>query len=399
MATLTHPSGLDTAAWPTTSIAIEQLRRGVYTTCGAVDAKSSGQAPGVVGSEFVREGRIFPPRLHEWAASGPPAPRALREGDLAVVLVGRVGDSALVTSEHAGWPATRSIGIIRADPHLVRWLRIWLRTPTAKARIEEDVTAHVEPTISLDTLRRMLFPLPPPDVVAAYDRAFGLIEETASLRERSARQAVALADALHGDWASAEPSWRTEALAKVAEPKTGKGAERSLPPVPGGPAIDAVAPSDLFGLPVPHVENFRLRSPADAGPAHPSGTLMLSTRPDGVHIAVTRHPAMALRGVVAVRPVEDEDRWWLLHELRARSAEITRAAQGRNAREISALALKRLSVTWPDPFTRAAFQRLAEPLHATARLHIAEIATLRNLRDSILRDISAKAGVLREPTT
>ncbi|WP_405686594.1 hypothetical protein [Streptomyces sp. NBC_00057] len=393
----THQTDSDTAAWPTTSIAMEQVRRDIYTTCGVVDDKASDQAPGVVGSEFVRDGRILSPRMNEYVSGGPPATRALRQGDLAVVLVRRVGESALVTSEHAGWPATRSIGIIRAEPHIVRWLRIWLQTPTAKARIDEDVTAHVEPTISLDTLRRMLFPLPPPDIIAAYDRAFGLIEEMTSLYEKSARQAMALADTLHDDWAAAEPSWETRVLAEVAKPKTGKGSESSLPPLPTGPTVDAIAPSDLFDLPVPHVERFRLRSPADAGQADPSGTFMLSTRPDGAHIAVTRRPATALRSVVAVRPIEDTDSWWLLHELRSRSGEIMQTAQGRNAREISALALKRLKVTWPDQFTRTAFHRMAEPLHATARLLVSKIATLHNLRDALLRDISAKAGVLREP--
>lgn len=393
----THQTDSDTAAWPTTSIAMEQVRRDIYTTCGVVDDKASDRAPGVVGSEFVRDGRIFSPRMNEYVSGGPPAARALRQGDLAVVLVRRVGESAMVTSEHSGWPATRSIGIIRAEPHIVRWLHIWLQTSTAKARIDEDVTAHVEPTISLGTLRRMLFPLPPPKVVAAYDRAFGLIEEMTSLYEKSARQAVELADALHDDWASAEPSWEARLLAEVAKSKTGKGAESSLPPLPAGPTVDAIAPNDLFDLPVPHVEKFRLLSPADAGQAHPSGTFMLSTRPDGAHIAVTRRPATALRSVVAVRPIEDTDSWWLLHELRSRSGEIMQTAQGRNAREISALALKRLKVTWPDQFTRSAFHRMAEPLHATARLHISKIATLHNLRDALLRDISAKAGVLREP--
>ncbi|MCX4692410.1 hypothetical protein [Streptomyces sp. NBC_01408] len=393
-----HQVNSGTAAWPTTSIEIEQARRDVYTTSGFLDDGAADQTPGVVSSTFVQGGGILSPRTNHRGPGGSPSTRAtLREGDLAVVLVRRVGDSALVTAEHAGWTATRSIGIIRADPHLVWWLRIWLQTPTAKARIDEDVTAHVEPTVSLDTLRRMLFPLPPPDVITAYHRAFGLIEEMASFYKDTARKALELADALHDDWAPADPPWETRALAEVAKLKTGKGSERSLPPMPTGHTVDAIVPRDLFDLPVPHVERFRLRSPADAGEAHPPGTFMLSTRPDGAHIAVTRRPATPLRGVVAVRPVEDPDSWWLLHELRSRGGDITQMTQGGNAREISASALKRLKVTWPDQFTRTGFHTMAEPLHAVARLLISKIATLHALRDALLRDISAKAGVLREP--
>ncbi|MCJ0868537.1 hypothetical protein [Streptomyces sp. AP-93] len=394
-----HQGAPPTAVWPTTSIKIEEARRDVFTTSGFLDDGPADRTPGVVSSTFVQDGSILSPRTPTCAPGTYPTTRAtLKEGDLAVVLVRRVGDSALVTAEHAGWTAARSIGIIRSDPHIVRWLRIWLQTPTAKARIAEDVTAHVEPTVSLDTLRRMLFPLPPPDVVTAYHRAFALIEEMTSLYEDTARKAVELADALHDDWASADPPWHTRTLAEVARPKTGKGSERSLPVAPTAPTVDAIAPSDLFDLPVPHVERFRLRSPVDTCEAHPPGTFMLSTRPDGAHIAVTRRPATPLRNVVAVRPIEDADSLWLLHELRSRSSEITQLTQDQNGREISAKTLKRLEVTWPDQFTRTDFHTMAEPPHAVARLLMSKTETLHALRDALLRDISAKAGVLREPS-
>ncbi|MFH8490183.1 hypothetical protein [Streptomyces longisporoflavus] len=395
-----HQVHSGTAAWPTTSIEIERARRNIYTTCGFLDDDgAAGQAPGVVSSTFVRGGSILSPETHRHGLGGSPPTRAtLREGDLAVVLVRRVGASALVTAEHAGWTATRSIGIIRAEPYIVRWLRIWLQTPTAKARIEEDVTAHVEPTISLDTLRRMLFPLPPPDVVTAYHRAFSLIEEMTSLYQATARKALELADALHEDWASTAAPSEIRLLAKVAKLKTGKGAERSLPPWSAEATVDVIAPKDLYDLHVPHVERFRLSGADIAGETQPAGTFMLSSRSEGAHIAVPCRPATPLRGVVAIRPTEDEDGWWLFHELRSRRRAVPQLAQGQSSREISARALKRLEVTWPDRFTRAAFHKQVDPLHTAARLLVSKIATLHALRDALFRDISAKAGVLREPT-
>ncbi|MFJ7326667.1 hypothetical protein ACIQVN_10510 [Streptomyces cyaneofuscatus] len=310
-----------------------------------------------------------------------------------------MGDSALVTPDHEGWRATRSIGIIRAEPLIARWLHIWLRTPTAKARIDEDVTAHVEPTVSLDTLRQMLFPLPPPEVIGAYHRAFSLIEEMIALYGETARKAMETADTLHDDWAAPAERWETRPLAKVAASKTGKGSERSLPPTLPEHSADVIAPKDLYSLPVPHVPRFRLLGPAEDGALHPPGTIVLSTRSDGVHAAVLSRPATPLRSVVAIRPAEIEDRWWLLHELRSRSGAIAGLAQGRNGREISALALRRLEITWPDRYSRAEFHRAAEPLHKAAQLLVSRIATLHDLRNALLRDISAKAGILREPAT
>lgn len=395
MVATAHHDGSGTAAWQRTSIG-KFRKEDMYTTSGVLDDNAPDQT-GIVSSTYVRGGKIHPPQTDKRGqVDSRPNRATLKEGDLVVVLVRRPGDAAFVTAEHAGWTASRSIGIIRADPHVVRWLRIWLQTPTAKARIEEDVTAHVEPTVSLDTLRSMPFPLPPPDIITKYHRAFSLIEEKIDLHEEAARKAVELADAIHGDWSSARPVWETRLLGEVAKAKTGSGAARSIPRAIKGPSVDAITPTDLFDLPVPHVERFRLSSPAYASEAWPPGTFMLSTRPDGAHIVVTQHPASPTRCVVAVRPTNDKDSWWLLHELRSRSNDISQMAQGRNAREISARALSRLSLAWPDSITRADFHSMAGPLHAMARQLVSESATLHDLKDALLRDISAKAGVLLE---
>ncbi|MDX3357975.1 hypothetical protein PV703_32750, partial [Streptomyces sp. ME01-24h] len=385
----------DTAAWPATSIE----RAGIYTTCGFLDDDEADRVHGIVSSTHVRDGRILSSRTGDREPWNPPHSRAiLRQGDLAVVLVRRVGDSAPVTAEHAGWTATRSIGIIRTEPHLAKWLRIWLQTPTARAWIDGEVTAHVEPTISIGALRDMLFPLPPNDVISAYHRVFSLIEELTARRRDIARIATETADALHADWAATVPSRETHSLADVAKLRTGKGSERTIRSQTAEPDVGVIAPSDLFGLPAPHLEGFRLMGSEDSGETYPPGTLMVSTRPDGAHVAVIHRLARPLRSVVAVRPAKEEDRWWLLHELRSRSADITQRTQGRNGREISAAALKRQKVTWPDEFTRAEFHATADPLHTVARELLSRIATLHSLRDALLHDISAKAGVLRQPT-
>ncbi|GAB2957547.1 hypothetical protein GCM10023080_016360 [Streptomyces pseudoechinosporeus] len=390
-----HHDGSSTEGWQRTTIA-EFPKASMYTTSGVLDDNAPDQT-GIVSSTYVRDGKIHSPQTGKRGLGDSRPNRAtLKEGDLVVVLVRRTGDAAFITAEHAGWTATRSIGIIRADPHVVRWLRIWLQTPTAKARIDEDVTAHVEPTVSLDTLRRMPLPLPPPDIITKYHRAFSLIEEKIDLHQEAAQKAVELADAIHNDWSSASPAWETRLLDEVAKAKTGKGSARSLPPRTKGPGVDAITPTDLFDLTVPHVERFRLSSPADAAKAWPPGTFMLSTRPDGAHISVTQRPASPTRGVVAVRPADDKDSWWLLHELRSRSSDVAQVAQGRNAREISARALSRLSITWPDSSTRADFHTMTDPLHAVARQLVSESATLHDLKDALLRDISTKAGVLLE---
>jgi type I restriction enzyme S subunit len=380
-------------AWQKTAIA-EFPRQAMFTTFGILDDDAPEQQ-GVVSSTHVRDGRICSTRIDKIGqADAHPSRATLQEDDLAVVLVRRTGDAALVTAQHAGWTATRSVGIIRADPHIVRWLRIWLQTPTAKAWIDEEVTAHVEPTLSLDSLRRMPFALPPAGVIMKFHRAISLLEEKIDLNRETALKAVELADAIHAEWSSGGAVWEVRRLDAVTRARTGKGSARFLLPQADSPDIDGITPSDLFDLSVPYIERSRLRSPADASEVWASGTLMLATRPDGAHIAMTQRPASPTRGVLAVSPLDTVDSWWLLHELRSRSSTLAGAAQGQNAREISARAFSRLSVTWPNASTRTRFHEVADPHHAIARKLVAESRTLYDLKDALLRDISARAGVL-----
>ncbi|WP_311137332.1 hypothetical protein [Streptomyces sp. I6] len=137
----------------------------------------------------------------------------------------------------------------------------------------------------------MLFPLPPPDVITHYHRAFTLIEETAAVYQLTARKALELADALHNVVVDSGHPWGSRPLVKVARLKSGTGSESSLPPALADPTVDVIAPRDLYDLPVPHVHRFRLTGPARDGAVHPPGTLMLSTRSDGAHIAVSSRAA------------------------------------------------------------------------------------------------------------
>jgi hypothetical protein len=386
---------IDLEAWQKTAIA-EFPRQAMFTTFGVLDDDASEQR-GVVSSTHVRDGRICSTRIDKIRqADARPSRATLQEGDLAVVLVRRTGDAALVPAQYAGWTATRSVGIVRADPHIVRWLWIWLQTPTAKAWIYEEVTAHVEPTLSLDSLRRMPFALPPAEVIMKVHRAISLLEEKIDLNRETALKAVELADAIHAEWSSEGAVWETRQLGAVTRARTGKGSASSLIPQADGPGIDGITPTDLFDLPVPYIGRSRLCSAADASDVWAPGTLMLATRPDGAHIAMTHRPASPTRGVLAVCPLDAMDSWWLLHELRSRSSALAGAAQGQNAREISARAFSRLSVTWPHTSARARFHQTADPLHAMARNLVAESQTLYDLKDALLRDISARASVFLE---
>ncbi|MFF4580669.1 N-6 DNA methylase [Streptomyces sp. NPDC001373] len=61
--------------------------------------------------------------------------------------------------------------------------------------------------------------------------------------------------------------------------------------------------------------------------------------------------------------------------------------------------ISRLEVTWPDARTRTRFHEVTDPLHSMARKLAMESRTLYDLKDALLRDISARSDVLSEERT
>jgi type I restriction enzyme S subunit len=347
---------------------------------------------GVIRAGDVRNGRVRTSRPDLAAPSNTKGGRAiLAEGDLVVVLVRRVGDAALIDQRHSGWVTTRSVGILRArNPDITRWLKVWFQTPTARAWFDRHVSAHVEPTLSIDRLKAMEVAVPPRERIETITRLVELLQDKSDLNQRIAADAVALADAHHAMVARRQgPSWMPSTFGAVASVAAGRPGQP--PPVMGGVATFRIAPADVLGADPPYIQGGR-ETLAEPGDVCEPGTVLVASRPEGARAALTWSPSTPNRGVLAVRPSDPSDRWWLLHELRSRSGDISEIAQGRQAREISRRAFSQLELSWPGPEVRRRFQEAVEPLHGRARLALEENRLLKELLDRVLRDVSSIAA-------
>ncbi|MFC5180777.1 restriction endonuclease subunit S domain-containing protein [Actinomadura harenae] len=347
---------------------------------------------GVIRASDVRDGRIrTPPPDHAATPDTKPSRATLAEGDLVVVLVRRVGDAALIDQRHSGWVTTRSVGILRSQNHAVtRWLKIWFQTPIARAWFDRHVSAHVEPTLSIDRLRAMEVAVPPPERIETITRVVELVQDKMDLNQRIAVDAVTLADAHHAMLARRrEHSWASSTFGAVAAVMTGRPNQPQ--PVLDGVATSRIAPADVLAADPPHIQGGR-QTLAEPGDVCEPGTVLVASRPEGARAALTWLPTTPNRGVLAVRPSDPSDRWWLLHELRARSEDLPKIAQGQQAREISRRAFSKLELSWPGPEDRQQFQKVAEPLHHRAHLALEENRLLTELLDRVLRDVSSIAA-------
>lgn len=150
----------------------------------------------------------------------------LRPGDVAIVLVGRVGEAACVTREHEGWQAARSLAVVRCvDPAFAEWLRVWLAAPAARAWCMAHATGSAQATLGVTKLRKLPVPLPPPDVRDRTLHAVKVIEARIEVNERIARSAVALADAHFAAAAFDRSTWSQHCFKDVAQARTGASAK------------------------------------------------------------------------------------------------------------------------------------------------------------------------------
>ncbi|MEW2221661.1 hypothetical protein AB0939_20645 [Streptomyces sp. NPDC006990] len=375
-------------AW--TTARLEDLAEDLYVTYGIND-RDLPDHQGVVRAGDIHDGRVSTDQPGCENGFMPRGTRGiLQRDDLVVVLVRRAGHAALVTEEHEGWAATRSVGIIRSkDWHITRWLRIWLSTPRAQAWIQQHVSAHVEPTLSIDALRKMPVAVPPLERIQTLHQLVTLIEDKKSLNLSIAADAVALADAHYATWQRHRTAWPTYAFGQVTRASTGRAVPSSA--AEGGPDCSWAAPSDILKARLPYLDSADRRGPAAPGDVCEPGTILIAARPDGLRAAVTLRPVVAGRGVLAVHPDEPENGWWLLHELRYRSLELSGAAQGRQAREITKRAFSRLDTAWPTDDVRQEFHRVAQPLHRVAQQRLAENASLDETLSALLSTFSSEA--------
>ncbi|WP_143120641.1 restriction endonuclease subunit S domain-containing protein [Actinacidiphila alni] len=302
----------------------------------------------------------------------------LRQGDLVVVLVGRVGDAALVTAEHAGWNAARSVGVIRCTDSsdqatsTVEWLRYWFKSPSMRLWFAREARGFAQPTIGARAIANLTVPLP-----AAADRhrcldVLAQVEERALASLDLSRAATDTADALFAQLRMAGGALPA-LIGDVCEARAGGGRAHRRTVVDEADTDESgrsgvqVATADVLNAEFPYWWN-RMTGGPDRAWTEP-GQLLIATKKGASRIVLDASgDAEAARGTLSVRADGAEEQWWLLHELRARRGDIALAAQGASARELSARAFSSLPLAWPTARVRSEFAELASALHQRAIL-------------------------------
>ncbi|GLX05697.1 hypothetical protein [Microbispora sp. NBRC 16548] len=313
----------------------------------------------------------------------------VQAGDIVVILVGRVGDAAIVTDEFHHWNTSRTVGIIRtADPEERAWLSLWLGSPEVRQWCERWATGStLHRTLSLAALRDLPVPLPPVGPRGALLRVIQILEAKNVTNVHIADCATALSDARFAIETQESKGWPERPIGTLVELQAG-AAPRLRPDKDGTRTEDVIpfaAPADVLQSDLPHLYRTErsLAAGDDVALCDP-GSLLVASREDGVRVVRSEVLVAAGRGVLVLRPESAADSYWLLHEIRSRSTELAASAQGSAGRELSRRAFSSTKVRWPPEEVRKRFARLADRLHARVRIAQAENETLRDLRSRVL---------------
>jgi len=324
------------------------------------------------------------PRLIDAAAHRRHQRTSLVSGDLVVVLVGRIGDAAVIGAEQHGWNAARSVGVVRftevGQQHgISTWLKWWLKTPEARARCLESSAGSAHSTLTIATLTQLPVPLPPLDCRMRLLRTMRLAERRMVLNTRIAACAMELADA-HFARCLEENKDATRPAASIADVGEVVGGMRRSDVIEGGIPVAWVAPAEVLRHRLTHLDRTDQTTWAPRQAVCAPGTILVAPRPSGVETVVSRIPLVPGRGTLALRIEREADRMWLLHELRSRSKELVSTAQGQQGREMSRKAFSRFTVSWPDSsHVREPFARVAAQFHERADVALDENRVLEAL--------------------
>jgi type I restriction enzyme S subunit len=321
----------------------------------------------------------------------------LAAGDIVVVLVGRVGDAAVVSPAFHGWNAARTIGIIRvAEPDDAVWLHVWLGSPEVRDWCERRATGStLHRTLGLTVLRDLPVPLPPPGPRSAFLRLVRLLDEKVLTNHRISNCATALTKARFVAEAKYGADWPERPLDALVTMRAGV-APRPHPDhqdMPASDGITFVTPADVLQSGSAHLygTEHRIRS-AQAGSVCGPDSLMLAAREDGVRAVMSAGPIVPGRNVLVLSPSSTADAYWLLHEIRLRGAELAAASQGSAGREISRRVLGATTVRWPPQEVRQRFAELADRLRERSRMAQAENEKLGRVRGQLLGSFLSATG-------
>jgi len=125
----------------------------------------------------------------------------LRGGELVMSIVGTVGQTGIVDERFIGWNTARAVAVIPVRSDIgAYWVRIALKTPAARERINNRLNTTVQATLNLRDVAELPIALPPLVERQAIASVLGALDDKIELNRRMNVTLEAIARAIFKDW-------------------------------------------------------------------------------------------------------------------------------------------------------------------------------------------------------
>jgi len=125
----------------------------------------------------------------------------LRGGELVMSIVGTVGQTAVINEQFIGWNTARAVAVIPVRPDIgAYWVRIALKTPAARERINSRLNTTVQATLNLKDVAELPIALPPLAEREAISSVLGALDEKIELNRRMNETLEVTTRAIFKDW-------------------------------------------------------------------------------------------------------------------------------------------------------------------------------------------------------
>jgi type I restriction enzyme S subunit len=263
----------------------------------------------------------------------------------------------------------------------------YFRSPAGRKRVEAIVHQVAAAGIRGSDLERLLVPKRPLALQNAVAEVLAALDDKIAANELAIHLVETLTDAEFTNIAS-RASGRRATFGEVAEVGGGGTPRTSVEEYWSGD-IHWATPTDITNLRAPYLEHTSrmiTRSGLDACSSrlHPEGSILMTSRATIGAFAIAQVPLAVNQGFIVVNAHNPINQWWLFHEMRARTDEFLRHANGATFLELSRGKFKSLPIQMPTPEQAMAFAAKVRSLHSLGSQLVIETETLAATRDELL---------------
>ena len=302
--------------------------------------------------------------------------------------------------------AVKNVGILKVGERIKSlWLYYYLNSPDGRNQLKNTRAGSSQPYISLGSLRNLLIPEPPRDVMERTVSILSSLDRKIELNNKINADLEEMAQAIFKNWfVDFEPfkdgkfvdselgmipeGWRVGRLDEIADVVGGSTPSKAKPEYYTQKGIAWLTPKDLSNHPAVYSSRGEIDITKEgynstSTKLMPKGTVLFTSRAPIGYISIAQNDICTNQGFKSLVP-RKAGTCFLYCFLKYVTPEIENKSTGSTFKEASGALMKSLQVIMPEQKVFEEFEEIVSPLFARIESLEKESSRLSLLRDTLL---------------